>query len=138
MAPAAAQQAAAAAARTGQLFPHQLAQEQEAAAKATNAGLERTMRADIGVSAQHPELTGKPFAQIDPGLDRANSGLGLGLAMVGQLVSMHGGAVRVDSEGLGRGATFTVRLPRGPSASCTRPHAHGAQPHAPAAEPLVR
>jgi len=60
------QQAAAAAARTGQLFPHQLAQEQETAAKATNAGLERTMRADIGVSAQHPELAGKPFAQIDP------------------------------------------------------------------------
>jgi signal transduction histidine kinase len=55
----------------------------------------------------------KPFSQIDPGLDRAHGGLGLGLAMVRMLAAMHGGSAEADSDGLGRGATFTVRLPKG-------------------------
>jgi signal transduction histidine kinase len=54
----------------------------------------------------------KPFSQLDPGLARTNGGLGLGLALVRQLVALQGGAVRADSDGLNRGATFTVRLPR--------------------------
>jgi CheY-like chemotaxis protein len=42
---------------------------------------------------------------------RSQGGLGLGLSIVRGLVTLHGGTVSVHSEGRGRGATFTVRLP---------------------------
>jgi PAS domain S-box-containing protein len=51
------------------------------------------------------------FRQADATTTRVHSGLGLGLAIVRQLVELHGGTVRVDSEGEGLGATFTVSLP---------------------------
>ena len=51
------------------------------------------------------------FRQADSSSTRAYGGLGLGLAMVRHLVEAHGGTVRSESSGRGRGATFTVRLP---------------------------
>ena len=51
------------------------------------------------------------FRQADAGATRAASGLGLGLAIVRHIVELHGGTVKADSAGLGRGATFTIRLP---------------------------
>ncbi len=52
------------------------------------------------------------FRQADGTTTRRHGGLGLGLAIAQQLVELHGGAVAASSEGHGRGATFTVRLPR--------------------------
>lgn len=52
------------------------------------------------------------FRQADAGTSRSQSGMGIGLAVVQQLVELHGGSVSADSAGKGKGATFTIRLPR--------------------------
>ncbi|HET7307343.1 MAG TPA: ATP-binding protein [Gammaproteobacteria bacterium] len=51
------------------------------------------------------------FAQSAQSIDRANGGLGLGLAIVHNLVTLHGGSVEAHSEGRNRGSEFIVRLP---------------------------
>jgi signal transduction histidine kinase/ActR/RegA family two-component response regulator len=52
-----------------------------------------------------------PFRQADEGIARSKGGLGLGLTIAKGLVEQHGGSIEVHSEGVGRGATFVVRLP---------------------------
>jgi PAS domain S-box-containing protein len=52
------------------------------------------------------------FRQADAGTNRAQAGMGIGLAVVQQLVELHGGSVSAHSAGKGKGATFTIRLPR--------------------------
>jgi PAS domain S-box-containing protein len=52
------------------------------------------------------------FSQVDSAVDRAEGGLGIGLALVRGLVGLHGGTVDVHSEGPGRGSEFIVHLPR--------------------------
>ena len=51
------------------------------------------------------------FRQADGSISRQHGGLGIGLAIVKQIVEMHGGAIEARSEGPGHGACFTVRLP---------------------------
>src|SRR5262249_3566790 len=51
------------------------------------------------------------FRQADSSSQRAHGGLGIGLALVKNLVELHGGSVQAASPGLDQGATFTIRLP---------------------------
>jgi two-component system CheB/CheR fusion protein len=96
-------------------------------AKFTQAGGKATVSVEANVDLRHaivrvrdtgvgiaPELLPRvfePFSQADTTLDRSKGGLGLGLALVKGLVEMHGGTASVESDGLDRGAQFTVRFP---------------------------
>jgi len=65
----------------------------------------------MGIHAEALRSIFEPFTQSERTLDRAQGGMGLGLSVVRTLVRLHGGAVSAASPGLGRGTTFTVRLP---------------------------
>jgi signal transduction histidine kinase len=62
----------------------------------------------------------QPFSQGPQSLEREKGGLGLGLALVKGLVELHGGTVQASSDGGGKGALFTLRLPLA-SARSTEP-----------------
>jgi CheY-like chemotaxis protein len=68
---------------------------------------------DNGIGLSHSSLSHlfQPFMQVDRALALSKGGLGLGLALAKGLVELHGGTVSVQSDGLGKGAEFTVRLP---------------------------
>lgn len=65
----------------------------------------------VGINEQFVPYLFERFRQADSSTTRAHGGLGLGLAIVRHLVELHGGTVRAESAGAGRGAVFTVRLP---------------------------
>jgi PAS domain S-box-containing protein len=64
-----------------------------------------------GISAEFLPYVFDYFRQADGTITRQFGGLGLGLAITRHLVELHGGVVKAESPGEGRGATFTVRLP---------------------------
>lgn len=67
-----------------------------------------------GIRADFLPYVFEHFRQEDSATTRKFGGLGLGLAIVRQIVEMHGGTVTVDSPGVGLGATFTVQIPLAP------------------------
>ncbi|MDX2214992.1 MAG: PAS domain-containing protein [Oculatellaceae cyanobacterium bins.114] len=65
----------------------------------------------VGISPDFLPYIFERFRQADMSITKIHGGLGLGLAIVRHLVEMHGGTVFADSEGIGKGTTFTVQLP---------------------------
>jgi signal transduction histidine kinase len=91
---------------------------------------------DSGIGIPTPDLSHvfDLFSQVRVHQGRTEGGLGIGLSLVRQILSLHGGTVDVWSEGPGRGSTFTVRLPLAASAAQTeqpprRPEAELASAH---------
>ncbi|MCE3604185.1 response regulator [Massilia sp. P8910] len=66
----------------------------------------------VGISAELLPHVFDVFVQGSITLDRAQGGLGIGLALVRRLVELHGGKVSAHSEGASAGSTFVIRLPR--------------------------
>ncbi len=65
----------------------------------------------VGLDAASLEQVFEMFKQVESEKEQAQGGLGIGLALTRQLVQLHGGAIRAQSEGLGKGCRFTIRLP---------------------------
>ncbi len=82
-------------------------------AVARSAGRVRVSVQDSGrgISREHLGRIFEPFVQVDRERDALRGGLGLGLAIVRDLVQRHGGRIEVSSGGAGRGSTFSVELP---------------------------
>jgi signal transduction histidine kinase len=81
------------------------------------------------------------FSQAHTGTTRRHGGLGLGLAIARHIVTLHGGTIRAESDGPGRGSTFTITLPTAAAPTAAGTPAlvhvdgvHSAGPHAVPAE----
>jgi signal transduction histidine kinase len=85
----------------------------EVTARAADPGFVEIVVADSGSGIDPAFLPHvfERFRQGDSSTTRTHGGLGLGLAIVHDLVGMHGGTVHAESAGVGQGTTFTVRLP---------------------------
>ncbi len=101
----------------------------ELRAKAAADGRVQISVADngIGIAADQLPRLFEMFSQLERRLSRANGGLGIGLALARRLVQMHGGTLSAQSDGLDRGARFTVSLP---SLAAGDQMASPAMPHA--------
>jgi two-component system CheB/CheR fusion protein len=85
--------------------------------KATVEGQEAVVRVEdtgIGIAPEAQPGIFELFTQEEVARPMAAGGIGLGLSLVKQLVTLHGGTVQVRSEGRGKGSEFTVRLPLAP------------------------
>jgi signal transduction histidine kinase len=103
-----------------------------------NAAVIRVFDNGVGIPAEMRSKVFQLFAQVDHHLDRAKGGLGIGLALVQQLVTLHGGSVDAQSEGAGKGSVFTVRIPLAPPPASAAPPESAPLPpsEAPAARAL--
>jgi PAS domain S-box-containing protein len=81
-------------------------------ARTANSNVEIVVKdSGEGIGADFLPHVFERFRQADGSLTREHKGLGLGLAIVRHLVELHGGSVKAESAGEGKGATFCVMLP---------------------------
>jgi len=90
----------------------------------------------VGIDPAFLPLVFEPFRQADASSTRTHAGLGLGLSIVKRIVELHGGRVVAESPGIGRGATFIVRLPEASPLVMQTPIAPAAAGQPPPAENL--
>jgi signal transduction histidine kinase len=69
----------------------------------------------LGIDPRMLPLVFEMFTQLQAHRDRAQGGLGIGLTLAKRLIELHGGTIEAQSEGVGRGSRFTVRLTTAPA-----------------------
>lgn len=79
----------------------------------------RTKDGGVGIAPEFLPYVFDRFRQADSRSTRRHGGLGLGLAIAQHLVTLHGGRIRAESDGLGRGASLVVELPVGAHVTAT-------------------
>lgn len=90
----------------------------------------------IGIAGDQLATLFEPFSQADRSLDRSKGGLGLGLAFASGVIQQHEGEIVAESEGVGHGAAFSLRLPLAPSPPCSdEPTPPAKKPARPSASP---
>jgi signal transduction histidine kinase len=72
----------------------------------------RVVDQGVGIPAEMLPKIFDLFVQAHHTIDRSRGGLGIGLTLVRRLTELHGGSIHAESDGVGCGAKFTVRLPR--------------------------
>jgi signal transduction histidine kinase/PAS domain-containing protein len=77
--------------------------------------------AGIGIPSELMPRLFDLFVQGERTIDRSQGGLGIGLTIAKRLCELHGGAIWAASEGLGRGSTFSISLPRAAQLSAAQP-----------------
>lgn len=82
---------------------------------ADGLALVRVRDTGLGIAPENLPFVFEPYSQAERTRASADGGIGIGLTIVRQLVSMHGGTVSATSPGIGRGSEFTVRLPAIPA-----------------------
>jgi PAS domain S-box-containing protein len=82
----------------------------------------------VGIDREFLPRLFMPFEQGETTITRRFGGLGLGLSIVKSIMDMHGARVAATSEGVGRGATFTIELPTAPKSAGSRPTLAGPMP----------
>jgi signal transduction histidine kinase len=88
----------------------------------------RVRDSGVGIPQEMLGRVFEMFAQVNQHLKRSQGGLGIGLTLVKRLVEVHGGTIRVHSEGEGRGAEFFVHLPLADTDPAAITGAYGALP----------
>lgn len=81
-----------------------------------------------GITGEDLPTLFEPFSQADSSITRRHGGLGAGLALVKDLVELHGGRVKAESAGASKGATFTVEFPLAPTMALLQPDADAQLP----------
>ncbi|RUR09438.1 ATP-binding protein [Legionella sp. km772] len=79
--------------------------------KKNNEAIIRVLDDGIGIAPSFIDQLFLPFTQADTSMERAQAGLGLGLALIKGLIELHHGSVHAVSAGLGHGAEFIIKLP---------------------------
>ena len=114
--------------RDGLITVHAAASDESAVVRVVDTG--------AGIEPEFLPHVFERFRQADSAPTRSVGGLGLGLFIARQLVEGQGGVIRVESEGAGRGATFTVTLPAAVGAGATRHAVANPAPDAAPAGPM--
>jgi two-component system, sensor histidine kinase len=99
----------------------------ETASSRDQAGMQAIVRiqdTDVGLQPDQLSKIFEFFARVDVAPARRTSGLGIGLSLAKNLVELHSGTIEASSPGLGKGSTFTVRLPIATEVKALEPSGH--------------